>query len=218
MNVALAHFELPAFSGVNGLFFWYNEAVDLFFCLSGFTLALVYGRRGRASRIGALAAAQFARIYPLYLVTLLWVVRSSTFPVGSQYPVDRAWSDFLAQLALVNCWPVIGTGVHWDLPAWSISVEFFCYLAIFPLLWRVRVAPKGRVAIAIMLACSLISYVFITRYFDWRIFDARCSTEAPDRISYSVNIVRAVVGFVSGWVAYGYMPRDSFKRGVRAIR
>ena len=202
LNVAMAHYGLPVFAAVNGLFFWHNLAVDLFFCLSGFTLALVYGQQERTFANWRLyAAARFARIYPLYLATLLWsaIVR---FPVWQQYPADRAWRDFLAQLALVNSWPVVGTGVHWDFPAWSISVEFFCYLAIFPLLWQFRVAPKGLAAIAILLVCSLTAYFFITRYFNSRIFDARID-ESPDRISYSVSMVRAVVGFVSGWVAYG---------------
>jgi peptidoglycan/LPS O-acetylase OafA/YrhL len=201
LNVAMAHFDFPAFAAFNGLFFWHNLAVDLFFCLSGFTLALVYERQEQTFANWRLyAAARFARIYPLYLATLLWSALVS-FPVGSQYPLERAWTDFLAQLALVNSWPIIGTGVHWDFPAWSISVEFFCYLFIFPLLWRFRPAPKGLAAAAVLFACSLTAYFFFTRYFDWRIYDPKIY-QAPNRIAYSVNVVRAVAGFVSGWISY----------------
>src|SRR3954454_4755223 len=60
--VALAHFQ-QAFPNDDGILMWHN-AVDLFFCLSGFTLSYVYSRG--EFRFASYLTARIARIYPLY--------------------------------------------------------------------------------------------------------------------------------------------------------
>ena len=207
--VALAHFNLPAFAAFNGLFIGsFSQAVDLFFCLSGFTLALVYEPQTRTfANWRNYAAARIARIYPLYLATLLWSALIG-ISLGPQYPLERAWSDFLAQLALINSWPIVGTGVHWDLPAWSISVEFFCYLFLFPLLWRVRPTPNDWGAALSVLALSLAAYIGSVFYFDWRIFEPR-TYQSTNTAAYIVSLVRGIAGFSSGWLIYTIYSRQS---------
>ena len=152
LNVALAHFELPAFSSVNELFSWYNQAVDLFFCLSGFTLALVCERREQSFANWRSLCRRAIRPHISALSRHAAVGRarqiSGGIAISGRARLER---NFLAQLALVNCWPVIGTGVHWNIPAWSISVEFFCYLAIFPLL---GVFDRPRRAMSPWRSCS----------------------------------------------------------------
>ena len=134
MAVALAHFKNAFPANAGAAFMWHN-AVDLFFCLSGFTLSYVYSRD--TFRFSDYLTARIARVYPLYLVCLisagaLYVWPRLIDPVT--YPASRAALDFALQLVMLNGWPVIGTGMHWDAPAWSLSAEWFCYVALFPLL------------------------------------------------------------------------------------
>ena len=58
------------------------------------------------------------------------------------YPTWTAFTYFLLQSLMLNSWPIIGSGEHWNFPAWSISVEWFCYVLLFPLLLR-QTAPSS---------------------------------------------------------------------------
>ena len=89
LTVALAHYNLPILGAANRLFFWHNAAVDLFFCLSGFTLALVYV--GQPSRLGCgiMGVARFARIYPLYIASLRWQSHSYACRSGTDMTSAR---------------------------------------------------------------------------------------------------------------------------------
>ncbi len=48
-----------------------NYSVDFFFVLSGFVLARVYFQEDRRYKLGENVVRRIARIYPLYLLTLL---------------------------------------------------------------------------------------------------------------------------------------------------
>lgn len=122
-------------------------AVDLFFILSGFVLALNYAEGFNDSLAGAASfyRRRFARIYPLHFVMLmlfllnpLAVTLFSASGNTSQYP----WDYFILSLFLVQNWG-FSTGLAWNVPAWSISTEMFAYL-LFPfaafLMGRVVVA------------------------------------------------------------------------------
>lgn len=116
--------------------------VDFFFILSGFVLTLAYADKIR----GGLAfreyiALRLGRIYPLHLFMLLvWV----PYILGKQYFISAGYGgvdqfehnnlySFVSNLFLIQ-----GMGVHdylsWNHPSWSISVEFFTYIAFFVLL------------------------------------------------------------------------------------
>lgn len=114
-------------------FRWGGYAVMLFFILSGFILFWVYMPQIRWTEY---FRARFARILPLYYLSTLCaipVALYSLFKHGLQY----VGSDFPMKLWL-NLFMVSGivAGVHKTLnpTAWSISVEFFCYVAVFPVL------------------------------------------------------------------------------------
>lgn len=113
-------------------------AVDLFFILSGFVLALNYAEsfRERGSLAGAIGfyRLRFARIYPLHLVMLilfllnpLAIALFSANADTSAYP----WDYFVLSLFLVQNWG-FSSAMAWNVPAWSISTEIFAYL-FFPL-------------------------------------------------------------------------------------
>jgi peptidoglycan/LPS O-acetylase OafA/YrhL len=110
-------------------------AVDLFFILSGFVLALNYAESFRGSLAGATNFYQlrFARIYPLHFVMLMLFLLNplaiALFSAGGDTSA-YGWDYFVLSLFLVQNWG-FSTELAWNVPAWSISTEVFAYL-VFP--------------------------------------------------------------------------------------
>lgn len=101
--------------------------VDLFFLLSGFVLAHVYGGRFAATPSGAELRsffwARLARIYPVHLAVLALLL-----PLYGSHQ-NFSGSALLASLALAQG-PWIGH-ISWNYMAWSLSAEWHAYL-LFP--------------------------------------------------------------------------------------
>jgi peptidoglycan/LPS O-acetylase OafA/YrhL len=137
-------------------------AVDLFFILSGFILALNY-----ASKVGTLEGgavrgfliARVARIWPLHAVmSLLFLLNplailffSTQKNLAGRYPLDH----WVMSLFLVQNWGFTSK-MDWNVPAWSISTEWAAYL-LFPVLiaaaWRIaRSRTTALIGIVVMLA------------------------------------------------------------------
>ncbi|WP_084582151.1 acyltransferase family protein [Sphingomonas azotifigens] len=133
-------------------------AVDFFFLLSGFVLALSHGERLRAG--GPAAVPDFlrrrvARIWPLhatmlgFAVLLLLILTASGRP-APEFPLP----ELPAHLLLVQAWG-FADPLRWNDPAWSISCELAAYL-LFPLWvmaidWRRMTTPVLIGAIALLL-------------------------------------------------------------------
>ncbi|WP_431285419.1 acyltransferase family protein [Humitalea sp. 24SJ18S-53] len=137
-------------------------AVDLFFQLSGFVIALNYARSFKEWNLpNALAFLhrRLARIYPLHIFMLtLFILNpiaqryfSSVGQVGDRYSLDY----FILSLGLVQNW---GFTDHlgWNIPAWSISTEWFAYLVFPPLVLLSLRAQRSAAAMA-LLAASLLA-------------------------------------------------------------
>lgn len=114
--------------------------VDLFFILSGFILSYVYNAGNRKLNLpeyGRFLWFRLARIYPNHLAMLLLLVFLVTaapllgFTLTGVYALD----SLPFQLTLTHSWPIAPNeyAMSWNFPAWSISAEWFAYLAIFPL-------------------------------------------------------------------------------------
>lgn len=208
MAVALAHFQntIPAYSGTP--FMWHN-AVDLFFCLSGFTLSYVYNRE--TFRFSSYLTARVARIYPLYLVCLIAAGALYVWPCvvnPTNYPVRAAVSDFALQLAMLNAWPVIGSGVHWDTPAWSLSVEWFCYLLLFPILLFQKALPSTSTRLLCIVVATSASFFLFTFFYDDRLVTPQLHV-AKSPWSDWIALARGVLGFTAGWAAFAsFQKRD----------
>ena len=133
---ALVRAEEP-FAGTLGILYWYGEnAVQVFWLLSGFVFFSQYYDRIASGAVGAreFAVRRFSRLYPLHLVTLLAVIalqglyRSLTddyFVYESNSGVDVA-----LHLVFASQWPP-GRGYSLNGPVWSVSLEILAYITFF---------------------------------------------------------------------------------------
>lgn len=110
--------------------------VDLFFMLSGFILSHVYGVSSGCDikAFKSFLVARFARIYPLHISTLLFLVCWQIFLpyVSNQKPEIGGYDTFWLNILNVHAWGML-KAFDWNFPSWSISVEFAAYLS-FPVI------------------------------------------------------------------------------------
>ncbi|MBO1360147.1 acyltransferase [Acetobacter sacchari] len=116
-------------------------AVDLFFVLSGFVMAMSY-RRIFAQTFTVKVFAVFilrrlARIYPLYIfVLLLLFSRLLGVAVSAHSPMRELLENFFLNTLLIQAWvgspSILGA-------SWSVSTEFAAYF-LFPLLLMIVTA------------------------------------------------------------------------------
>jgi peptidoglycan/LPS O-acetylase OafA/YrhL len=139
--VVLYHFkeEIPGIAGT-GLFRFMAEgnlAVDLFFILSGFVIAMNYARMFTTIRWADslhFLGLRLARIYPLHIFMLMLflinpialTVFSSSAHLGYRY--DPGY--FVLSIFLLQNWGFTHD-LAWNAPAWSLSTEWGAYL-LFP--------------------------------------------------------------------------------------
>jgi peptidoglycan/LPS O-acetylase OafA/YrhL len=139
--------------------------VDLFFILSGFILAHVYGPQVEAKTFHwrSFLWARLARVYPLHLACLVAMIVLWALAVKMGAEVEAAAFE-LAQLpahvALVQAWGTVSSD-GWNFPSWSISAEWFAYLT-FPVTFAVaaffRKAPLVGILIAVALFAGLVAF------------------------------------------------------------
>lgn len=166
--------------------------VDVFLILSGFILTHVYLQGDGVPDYRRFLAARFARIYPAHLFILLGmlglVLLAPLFGVGLE-PGRFNPADFAGTLLLVQAWFPRETMVLWNGPAWSLSAEWFAYLA-FPayaaLALRLRARPWVIIALAAILFVALDAF--------YRAQFGRVLPRAED----SMGILRIVPEFLYG--------------------
>lgn len=152
--------------------------VDLFAFLSGFIITYTYSVK--LAEYNMRAAGRYlwlrlVRTYPLHLFVLflfiLLFINERGLGSLAVLPYDMS---FIRQLFLLNG---LGFETHWawNVPSWSLSAEWFCYLCfplLVPLIDRVR---DGRMAllfaaVAIILTAVLLAQVGRPRFdafLDW---------------------------------------------------
>lgn len=117
--------------------------VDLFFVLSGFVMAMVYGAWFDGSRPRSLVnyvrfmVRRVARLWPLHAAVLLALILLGVEATR----VDLSPRLVVANFAMIQAWAM---SAEINPPAWSISTEFLAYLlfpALAPLALRGRVGP-----------------------------------------------------------------------------
>lgn len=115
--------------------------VDVFFILSGFVISYNYSARFRSDvkwgEYRKFLWLRFARIYPVHLVTLLFLlcIVIAAEVAGQQLNHSYGAVDFVRNLFMVHAWENNWDVINWNYPSWSISAEWFAYL-LFPLAAR----------------------------------------------------------------------------------
>jgi peptidoglycan/LPS O-acetylase OafA/YrhL len=131
--VVLCHVQLFWFpgapAGIAAVCGLGQTAVDIFFVLSGFILACVYGGL-RLNRAPLFWLRRVCRIYPLHLAVLA-TFGGMTFAAVLLHHSDHAhdWRSFWVEALLLQ--PFLPGLTAWNPPAWSLGIEMLCY-ALFP--------------------------------------------------------------------------------------
>lgn len=125
-------------------------AVGSFFVLSGFVLSRSYAVPGFSGKwLRRYAANRLARIYPVYLLSLLIVAPFMLLENAPGKP------SLIANYALLLQGWTGRLPVHWNTPAWSLSCEVFFYMC-FPAAAMLLGAPRWRTVIAVIgFACFM---------------------------------------------------------------
>jgi peptidoglycan/LPS O-acetylase OafA/YrhL len=134
-----------------------NLAVDLFFVLSGFVIALNYGERlaGDWRATGDFLVRRLARIYPLHALILAGFVAYAAAAIlfGKANWQGQDPLYLYASTLLVQNWGFF-PNLEWNVPAWSISTEAFAYL-LFPILLRLFLVRRQPGWLLVLLILSL---------------------------------------------------------------
>ena len=156
----------PGAHGLHAFLAFGYLGVDLFAFLSGFVIAYNYSDRvslARPREIGAFLWIRGARILPLHWFLLLALLAARlTIPGFGGLPADAGhWGlgDFLQHALLVHGWGV-AQQLAWNVPSWTVSAEWLCYL-LFPLMAvgvsRVRDGAVALVAAAATLGATKVA-------------------------------------------------------------
>ncbi len=167
--------------------------VDLFFILSGFIIATVYGQNIRTSAdVGKFMIRRFFRLYPLHMATLLFMVAMETSkylaasqglaPNSDLFAFQRTVPAIFINVAFLQGAGLLDT-LSWNTPSWSISCEMIAYAAF-----------------AIMAAAG-----FIKRRLFWLMIGSIISGYAylitargTLDITFDLGVIRCLCGFFLG--------------------
>ena len=144
---------------VNNLISHGYLAVDMFFILSGFVMALSYRHLFEKKVFGRnyliFLIRRFARIYPLYFVATLFIVLINIVHVSKSW--DPSIASLLENIFLIQGW---GLGNSIDGASWSISTELAAYL-LFPVF--VMTTLRGKYALATSAALYIIGIITLSQ-------------------------------------------------------
>ncbi len=110
-------------------------AVQTFFILSGFVLAQTYATtQWHGESLKRFAMARFARIYPVYILSLIVVGRFILETLAKPGRTGTQKVLLIGDYVFLLLGWMGPRGVGWNTPAWTLSCEFVFYLC-FPLLF-----------------------------------------------------------------------------------
>lgn len=135
--------------------------MSLFFVLSGFVIHYNYVESFHQRRVlaatWAFFVARFARIYPLYALSIVMSVSHIPSVMFNGDPVVAG-----AYLTLTQSW----LNMHMSVfpPDWSISAEWFFYFAFVPLVYLVARVRNPIHLLVVYCLATLVGLVLVFRY------------------------------------------------------
>lgn len=179
----------------------YN-AVDIFFVLSGFVMALTYGATFSESfsvrDFLDFLGRRVARLYPLYLLMTLATWTLFTLHLSGEHP--NIGQSLPANLLAIQAW---GFGASILGPAWSISAEWAAYF-LFPIL--VVFAYSKRLSVLLFLGLASLGLLAALAYLPDFVFLGHQSVrmgplDLNDTGSFT-PVLRCIACFAIGMLAY----------------
>lgn len=203
--VAILHIHQP--SGDNWLSAFFRHAylaVDLFFVLSGFVMALSYGslfQEGISRKAyGTFLAKRIARIYPLYFCVTVTIAGLAVIADAQLVYGQNFVSVVSANLAMVQAWGMAPSLIP---AAWSISTEWAAYL-MFP--WLATSILRGRIIYLCILiavcAGSIAALALNNSHFNGAAGLGGYGPLDVTRFNSLGPVVRCIASFSLGIVAY----------------
>ena len=180
--------------------------VDFFFVLSGFVISHAYSTKvDSLSNILIFIVRRFGRLWPLHMVVLMafllvqiamYLMVQST-PAYLSPEIDILEGDYAlyilpSQITLTHALGLYDSET-WNDPSWSISVEFYLYLAFAMLCFAL---PRHRTAVFLGLALLGVAIVGV--------YAGRM------RVTFDLGFFRGLYGFSIGYVAYQVWKRRPF--------
>lgn len=172
-------------------------AVDFFFVLSGFVIALSWRERisgGGWAAVPSFLKRRFARVWPLHAVVLTGGAAMATalWATGRHMPADFPFAELPLHYLLIQNWGLT-PALAWNDPAWSISAEFAAYL-VFPAL---VLATKGRRATPALLVTAIVGVAAAL----WGLNALRGADSLNVDIA-GFGVVRCLAGFGIGMIVH----------------
>ena len=206
-DVVIGHLNIASIPFFSRIVF-HNVAVDFFFTLSGFVLSLTYLKSTtKGLNFSRYLIARFARIYPLYAFALLFILVLLFHWHGDNFrtdPPSRLAQEFASQLLLLGAMPIPAMAGFWNVPAWSVSAETFCYVVVFPLLHRAtKLIPVQTASPWFLLAllATACDFFFFRRFFNPAVLGIQ-AVPLPYGPVWWVAVVRATAMFTAGWSVF----------------
>jgi len=184
--------------------------VEVFWCISGFIFFWKYGQAISRRTVGGYKffVLRFSRLYPLHLVTLLFVAAMQLIYRHQFHSYfvyrDNDLPHFFLQLFMASNWLIPSQVESFNGPIWSISVEVLVYALFFLTLrylsasWVMCALMAALGALVAGLKLSTLSFFFCVIYFYvgclTAIVYARAKDSARTRAWVSSGAALAVVG------------------------
>ena len=193
-------------------------AVDVFFVLSGFVMALTYGRMFR-DRVTLPSFCTFlmrrvARLYPLYIVFLGLRIAYSLAVYGS-LQVPGGWfamnlplpvKDIIANIFMIQSW---GVAKAVTTPTWSISTEWGAYF-VFPfIVGGILFRRPAYAMLSLLAAAALIILASVLTSYDGMHHNG--ALDAYDGRTL-IPMLRCLGGFTIGLLTYRFYQWEPARR------
>lgn len=184
--------------------------VDFFFVLSGFVLAHGYFSKIQDQKdVFLFMVRRFGRVYPLHILILAAFICNELFAAYVHSPISPAGappfsSDHTPKGILTNILLIQALNIHhgttWNIPSWSISVEFYTYIvfAFYCVIMRNHKSAAIGVSICIAIASAMIIFFYSKTYMG---------------ATYDYAIFRCLYGFFCGVLA-----KFVYEQYVRSVR